>query len=168
MTFPVIFVMISSHYPSTYGHQLNWLVLAVLMVGSAAIRHFMNIRFSYASWLRGAVAAGLLAIAVVFGLLVQARGASGSASTPVAFAEARGIIERRCVFCHAAKPQDERFPAPPLGLMLTTPEQMISRVEKMRLQLSTNVMPLANKTNMTPEERAILIRWIDEGAHIDR
>jgi len=168
MTFPVLFVMISSHYPSTYGHQLNWLILALLMVGSAAVRHFMNIRFTYANWLRGAVAAGLLAIAVVFGLLVQARGAIGSSGTPVAFAEARGIIERRCVFCHSAKPLDQRFPAPPAGLMLTTPEQIVSRLDKMRLQVSTNVMPLANKTNMTTEERALLIRWIDEGAHTDR
>ena len=56
MTFPVLFIMISNHFPSTYGQTLNWLILAVLMVGSAAVRHFMNIRFSYGGWLRAAAA----------------------------------------------------------------------------------------------------------------
>jgi uncharacterized membrane protein len=168
MTFPVLFVMISSHYPSTYGHQLNWLILAVLMVGSASVRHFMNIRFSYASWLRGAVAAGLLAIAVVFGLLAQARGVFGAAGEPVPYATAQAIVERRCIACHSAHPTDPRFPAPPAGIIFGSPEQIASRAEKIRLQVSNKVMPLGNATNMTDEERATLVRWIDQGAHTDR
>jgi uncharacterized membrane protein len=46
MTFPVLFIMVSNHFPSTYGSALNWLILAILMVGSAAVRHFLNIRFT--------------------------------------------------------------------------------------------------------------------------
>src|SRR5262249_44637800 len=46
MTFPVLFIMVSNHFPSTYGDTLNWLILAVLMVGGAAMRHFLNIRFT--------------------------------------------------------------------------------------------------------------------------
>lgn len=48
MTFPLLFVMISNHYASTYGNRFNWAVLFVLMVSSALVRHFMNIRFTYA------------------------------------------------------------------------------------------------------------------------
>lgn len=163
MTFPVIFVMISSHYPSTYGHSLNWLILAALMVGSAAVRHFMNIRFSYGGWLRAAVAAGLLAVAVVFALIASANGALALGG-PVAFAEANAIMQRRCVACHSATPTDPRFPAPPAGIMFDTPEQIAARVERIRVQVSAKAMPLGNATKMTAEERATLIRWIDQGA----
>src|SRR6185295_1901763 len=72
MTFPVIFIMISNHFPSTYGSSLNWLILAVLMVGSAALRHFLNIRFTYGGWLRLAAGTTLLTIAVVFVLITRA------------------------------------------------------------------------------------------------
>ena len=52
MTFPLLFIMVSNHFPSTYGNQLNWLILGILMLAGAAIRHFMNIRFWYGGWLR--------------------------------------------------------------------------------------------------------------------
>src|SRR4029450_10631668 len=71
MTFPVLFIMISNHFPSTYGHTLNWLILAILMVGSAAVRHFLNIRFTYGGWLRLAAATTLLTIAIAFVLITR-------------------------------------------------------------------------------------------------
>lgn len=57
MTFPVIFIMVSNHFPSTYGHSLNWLVLAVLMLASAGVRHHMNVGSRKTLWL--VVAAGI-------------------------------------------------------------------------------------------------------------
>src|SRR6185436_18269012 len=104
MTFPVLFIMISNHFPSTYGNMLNWLILAILMVGSAAVRHFMNIRFTYANWLRLAAATTLVTIALVFFLIERARGPASVAAggAPVAFADARAIIQQRCVACHSA------------------------------------------------------------------
>src|SRR5262245_57312290 len=74
MTFPVLFIMISNHFPSTYGNALNWLILAILLVGSAAVRHFMNIRFTYGGGLRLATATTLLTIALVFVLIARAPG----------------------------------------------------------------------------------------------
>jgi uncharacterized membrane protein len=163
MTFPVLFIMISNHYPSTYGHTLNWLILIVLMVGSALVRHFMNIRFSYGAWLRGAVAAGLLAVAVVFALLLRTNMVT-QAATAVSFTEANTIIQSRCISCHSLTPSDPRFPAPPGGVMFNTPEQIQARIDKIRLQVLNRTMPLANKTNMTEAERLKLIQWIDQGA----
>jgi uncharacterized membrane protein len=165
MTFPVLFIMISNHYPSTYGHNLNWLILIVLMVGSALVRHFMNIRFTYGSWLRGAVAAGMLAVAIVFALLLRANAATQAASA-VPFNEANAIIQLRCVACHSATPTDTQFPAPPGGVMFNTPEQIQARAAKIRLQVLNKTMPLANRTNMTEAERLKLIQWIDQGARV--
>jgi uncharacterized membrane protein len=170
MTFPVIFIMISNHFPSTYGSSLNWLILAVLMVGSATFRHFLNIRFSYGGWLRLAAATTLLTIALVALLITRASAglsASASASGPVAFADARGVIARRCVACHSATPSDTTFTVAPAGVMFDTPEQiqrMAARIKERAVV--TKTMPFNNKTGITEAERALLGAWVDQGASV--
>ncbi|MFL5803925.1 MAG: urate hydroxylase PuuD [Roseiflexaceae bacterium] len=169
MTFPVIFIMISNHFASTYGNQLNWLILAILMVGSAAVRHFMNIRFTYGNWLRLAAATTLVTIALVFFLIERARGPASVAAggAPVAFADARAIIQQRCVACHSAHPTDDQFTAAPAGMIFDTPQQiqaMAARIKERAVVLRT--MPFGNKTGMTDAERALLGAWIDQGANI--
>lgn len=64
MTFPVLFIMLSNHFPSTYGHRLNWLVLVGLIAVGAAVRHVMNAR-SAARGLMLVPALGVLAALVV-------------------------------------------------------------------------------------------------------
>jgi uncharacterized membrane protein len=166
MTFPVIFTMISAHFPSTYGHQLNWLILAILMVGSASVRHFMNIRFHYRGWLRWAAASALLAMALVFVLIARAQGApTASAGAPVQFAAAQTVVQLRCVSCHAARPTDPQFTAAPKGVLLETPEQMVAHAQQIKaMAVTSRIMPLANRTGMTDAERALLGAWVDQGA----
>ena len=169
MTFPVIFIMISNHFPSTYGSSLNWLILAVLMVGSAAFRHFLNIRFSYGGWLRLAAATTLLTIAAVFVLITRANvlpNASASGA-PVTFADAQAVIQRRCIECHSATPTDTTFTVAPAGVMFDTPEQiqrMAARIKERAVV--TKTMPFNNKTGITDAERALLGSWIDQGASV--
>jgi uncharacterized membrane protein len=169
MTFPVIFIMISGHFPSTYGNQLNWLILAILMVGSATVRHLMNIRFSYGNWLRLAAATTLITIALVFYLIARTRGPASVAAggAPVAFVNARAVIQQRCVACHSAQPTDELFTAAPAGVAFDTPEQiqaMAARIRERAVVLKT--MPFGNKTRMTEEERALLGAWVEQGASL--
>jgi uncharacterized membrane protein len=168
MTFPVLFTMISNHYPSTFGHSLNWLILAILMLGSALVRHFMNIRFQYRGWLRAAVAAGVLSVAAVGVLIAAGRGAASAAGAPVPFAEAQAVIQRRCAACHSAHPTDPQFPAPPAGITFDTPERIQQLAARIRERaVVSKTMPLANRTGMTEKERELLGRWIDQGANID-
>lgn len=165
MTFPVIFIMVSNHFPSTYGSQLNWLILAILMLGSAAVRHFMNIRFWYGGWLRAAAGAALLTLALVYILTARARGPASAAGGPVTFAAARDVISRRCVSCHSATPSDSQFTVAPVGVAFDTPEQIKSRAAQIKERaVILKTMPLGNKTGITEEERALLGRWIDQGA----
>ena len=42
ITFPVLFIMISNHFPSTFGHAYNWLVLAGIAGASVIVRHYLN------------------------------------------------------------------------------------------------------------------------------
>jgi uncharacterized membrane protein len=169
MTFPVLFIMVSNHFPSTYGSTLNWLILAILMVGSAAVRHFMNIRFTYGGWLRLAAGTTLLTVALVFFLIARSRGpASASASgPPVAFADAQAIINRRCVPCHSATPTDSQFTVAPAGVTFDTPEQIKGRAGRiLERAVISKTMPFGNRTGITDEERALLGRWIEQGANV--
>jgi uncharacterized membrane protein len=168
MTFPVLFIMISNHFPGTYGNTLNWLILAVLMVGSATVRHLLNIRFTYGGWLRLAAATTLLTIAVVALLIGRASGpSSAAASAPVAFADALAVIARRCLPCHSAHPTDNQFTVAPAGIMFDDPariKELAARIKERAVVSKT--MPFGNKTGMTDEERALLGAWIDQGANI--
>ena len=168
MTFPVLFIMISNHFPGTYGNALNWLILAVLMVGSATIRHLMNIRFTYGGWLRLAAGTALLTIALVIVLITRASGAtSASASAPVAFADARAVIQRRCLACHSAHPTDEQFTVAPAGVTFDSPERIQALAARIKERaVVSKTMPFGNKTGMTDDERALLGAWIDQGAKI--
>jgi uncharacterized membrane protein len=110
----------------------------------------------------------LLTIALVFVLIARARGpASAAGATPVAFADARAVIERRCVACHSATPTDSQFTVAPAGVMFDTPEQIKSRADRIRERaVISKTMPLGNKTGITDEERALLGAWIEQGANI--
>jgi uncharacterized membrane protein len=166
VTLPVLFMMISNHYPSTYGHRLNWLVLALFMVVGVGIRHLhiTHERHRPAAWVLAPVAA---ALAVLVYLTAPASIASG-VGAQVAFPVARRIVEARCVSCHSAAPTDDIFRAAPNGVTFDTPESIRIRAEaiKQRTAVLKN-MPLANKTGMTDAERDLLARWIDQGARLE-
>ncbi len=175
MTFPLLFIMLSNHFPGTYGHPLNWLILFVLMFAGAGIRHFMNIRFGFRTtlpWLGPIVA--IAAVATVLLFVLTARPAVSAPSNavvdqkpPVTFAQAHGIIQSRCVACHSAHPTEPMFPAPPSGVMFDTPEQIKLLAPRIKERAVVNrTMPFINKTGMADEERELLGRWVDEGASL--
>jgi uncharacterized membrane protein len=168
-TFPVIVLMLISHFPAVYGSRLNWLLLLVLIAAGAAVRHIMNIRFTFSSWrpvLAGTVVGSVLALISIlrFGSTANAVGAVDS-SAPVNFTEARRIIDRRCTACHSAAPSDVSFGVAPGGVTFDTPEQILAHVARIRERaVASRTMPPANKTKITDVERALLGRWIALGA----
>lgn len=175
MTFPLLFIMLSNHFPGTYGHPLNWLILFVLMFAGAGIRHFMNIRFGFKTtlpWLGPIVAIAAVATVLLFVLTARPASSAPSAVTadqkpPVTFAQAHGIIQSRCVACHSAHPTEPMFPAPPSGVMFDTPEQIKLLAPRIKERAVVNrTMPFINKTGMADQERELLGRWVDEGASV--
>ncbi|HMQ30465.1 MAG TPA: urate hydroxylase PuuD [Chloroflexaceae bacterium] len=168
MTFPVIFIMISNHYPSAFASGLNWLILAVLMVASALVRHGMNVRFTTRRWLPATFGAGLVGLVAAWALMARPWEARPAAAGPVSFAEVQAVMDRRCATCHAVAPTDPLFAAPPGGVVLTTPEQLRAYADRIRVQVvETRAMPLGNRTGMTDEERALVARWLDAGAPLE-
>ena len=168
-TFPVIVLMLISHFPGIYGSRLSWLLLLVLIAAGAAVRHVLNIRFTFPSWrpvLAGTMVASVLVLIAILRVgsaanVVAASGASG----PVSFTQARHVIDRRCAACHSAEPSDLSFGVAPGGVMFDTPEQIFAHVARIRERaVVTRTMPPGNKTNITDVERAMLGRWIAQGA----
>jgi len=170
LTLPVLITMLSSHFPSTYGHPLAWLVLTLLMVVGAAGKYVMNYRRRSNRWV---LAAGIAALAAVVTLTARVPGSATAAADlsgapPVSFAAARTIIETRCVTCHAVRPSHPSFPEPPGGVALDDPARIRSFAPRiMERAVVTKTMPLGNLTGMTDEERATLGAWIAQGARMD-
>ena len=168
-TFPVIVLMLISHFPGVYASRLNWLLLLVLIAAGAAIRHILNMRFTFPAWrpvLAGTMVGSVLALIGILrvGSTANAVGVPDS-SRPVGFTEVRRVIDRRCAACHSGAPSDVSFGAAPGGVMFDTPEQILARVARIRERaVVTRTMPPANKTNITDAERAMLGRWIAQGA----
>ena len=159
LTLPVVFTMISNHFPITYGHSYSWLTLVALLVIGAWVRHFFNLRHTgRAAWWIPVTAA--LAIA---GVAVAIRPHGSSGGTAVPFTRAQAIVQARCVPCHSAQPT--KADSAPLGLVFDTPEQIHAQASLIeQVAVRTKVMPLGNQTGMTQSERDVLGAWIQQGA----
>ena len=167
MTLPVIFIMISSHYPSTFGHDFGWAVLIVVFIAGALVRHWFNLRNAGQGRIWPIPAAVVIMLVLVYATLPGGTMTDEDAD-PVTFAEAYDIVAKRCVSCHAAKPADENFDKPPKNVVFDTAEQIRNQAPKIRaVAVLTRTMPVGNETKMTDEERRVLGRWIAEGAEIE-
>ena len=130
------------------------------------MRHAMIGRGASARWAL-VPATVALAGAVLFSSpkgMAAAATAAGAASPPP-FVAVRAVVVQRCLPCHSRFPSDTTFGAAPAGVAFDTPENIARFAERIRVRaVETQTMPLANKTGMTPDERALLARWIAAGA----
>ena len=161
-TLPVLFVMVSNHFPSTFGSKYQWIVLAAITLGSAGIKHWLNLRErgQLSIWIMPASVILLLAVAYV-----TAPQSSNAKCKEVSFAEVNTIITQRCISCHSSRPTDDVYTAPPSGVIYDTPNDIIKKKDAiLQRVVITKTMPQNNKTNMTLEERDIIRCWIEQGA----
>jgi uncharacterized membrane protein len=160
-TLPVLFTMISNHYPMTYSHPHGWLILAVVMAAGVLIRQFFVLRHRGQSkaWLPAAGVALLAGVAVA---IAPKRDVEAHAN--VAFSQVRAILDQRCITCHAALPRQEGFAQPPKGVVLETPEQVAANAAKIAETVGSRYMPIGNLTQMTDSERALVTAWVAQGA----
>ena len=176
LTFPVIVLMVSSHFPGLYGHPRSWLALLVLIATGATVRHLLNVRYTFTRWvpaLGATVAASRAALWLAGRPASPAPTSAASAGPPVAaheatFAAVRPIIDRRCAACHSQNPAIVDFGPAPGGAAFDTPAQMRALAPRIRVRaVDTRTMPPANRTHITERERAILGAWVARGATIE-
>ena len=164
MTLPVLFIMISHHYPMTYGAERPWLVLALLGLTGVAVRHVFNLRGRGQKYGAAIIPAVLLALATVTYVTFE-RGVPTAPGGAVGFAQVQPILATHCTGCHSPHPANPAFAAPPLGLVLDSYEHARAAATKIKaMAVDTETMPLGNPTHMTRAERQTLGAWIAAGS----
>ena len=169
LTLPVLFLMISNHYPLAFASRWNWVIIALVLVVGAVIRHFYNVRHTGRPspwWTWGVAAAGVAVI-----VMLSAGGPSHTerAAVPpeqeIAFADVEGIVLSRCSMCHASEPLWPGIGVAPKNVVLDSPEMIRLHAREIYLQAAaTDAMPPANVTELLPEERGVLATWYEAGA----
>ena len=164
-TLPVLFVMVSNHFPSTFGYQYPWITLMIISLGAAGIKHYLNLREKkeQSFW--------VFPLSVL--ILLSAAFISAPSKNPnackegVSFTEVNTIIQKRCTPCHSSSPTDDFYKSAPNGVMYDTPEQILLKKDLiMQRVVITKTMPQNNKTNITEQERNVIRCWIEQGASI--
>jgi len=171
LTLPVIFLMLSTHYPLSFATQYNWLIASLVFLMGVTIRHYFNslhARKGNPHWTWG-VTVILFLIAVwlstnpMFNLRAEAEAASGSAARFAqadGFDEVQDIVLGRCSMCHSAEPVWEGMYWPPKGVRLETEAQIARQALAIYLQAGlTDAMPPANLTWIEEAERARIVDW---------
>lgn len=159
-TLPVLFMMISGHYPMIYSGDYGWVVLIAVVGILVMIRHYFNLRGV------GQAKNSLIAIIAisVFALIYALAPSQVKVQSQevVSIAEAQVIIEKHCVSCHAAEPSNKAFAIAPKGIMLDTKEKINTHKDQIyRQAVLSKAMPIVNSTNMTDQEREQLGVWIE-------
>ncbi len=158
--FPVLFIMLSNHYGAIYNHPQNWLLLIILAVSGALVRHAMVTQVRVQRWTLFPAAIGLAGLVFMTAVGVKINSAP---RPPVAFEQVKPIFQNRCISCHSPLPTDDVFKVTPKGISLVNEEGIRAFLPEIYQQVSVaRVMPLANKTGMTDEERRLLTDWLKQ------
>jgi uncharacterized membrane protein len=167
LTLPVVFLMISNHYPLLYATRYNWLIVAIVLAIGPLIRHFFNSRHEGKGspwWTWGLAAAGMIAIAWLSaaGPRERTRGALPPAPQ---FAAVEEIILARCSMCHAAEPVWAGIAAAPQGVVLDRADHIRRHARLIDINaVRSDAMPPGNVTEMTDDERRLIAAWLVAGA----
>lgn len=152
--FPVLFIMLSNHYPQLYNHPQNALLLIMLSIAGALVRHAMVTK-------RPVERFTLFPAAILLGALIFKTSADNQlVQGTAAFAQVQPIFQARCITCHSRNPSDDIFKVAPKNLLLETEAEITAAADKIYEQvIVTRVMPLGNKTQITDDERLLLTKW---------
>ena len=176
LTLPVIFFMLSSHYPLAFATKWNWIIASLIFLEGAIIRHWFNTRHAKKGnphWTWG--------LAVVIFLVIAWLSSAGkpgdtqqevasSGATPFLAAQhfpaVRDVILGRCSMCHAAQPTYEGVLEAPKNVHLDSDAAIANHAEQIAIQAGfATAMPPGNVSEITPEERALIVTWYREATH---
>ena len=171
LTLPVIFLMLSNHYPLIFATEWNWVIASLVFLMGVTIRHWFNTRHARKGsphWTWVATVLLFLAIAwlstqpmrTVPEAEAKLQGAALIYASAPGFADVVGIVQGRCSMCHAAEPSWEGLYWPPTGVVLETEAQIAHEAKRIAMQAGdTHAMPPGNLSYMEPEERAQIVEW---------
>ncbi|MGB0310480.1 MAG: urate hydroxylase PuuD [Candidatus Puniceispirillaceae bacterium] len=179
LTLPVIFLMLSNHYPLAFATDYSWVIASLVFLMGVTIRHYFNSRHANTGNPRWTWLATAAIFAVIMGLSLaplwhdrtQETAGADSASLTLSpemqkkashplFEEVSEIVAGRCAMCHAAEPLWEGILTAPKNVYLESREDILAQAEAIVMQSAlSHAMPPANITYMETSERALIRRW---------
>jgi uncharacterized membrane protein len=172
LTLPVIFLMLSNHYPLAFASHYNWLIACLVFLMGVTIRHWFNTTHARKgkptwTWL----ATAIIFVAIMWLSTVPRPAAEGEAAMAPAvqrfaadphFGQVRDTVLGRCSMCHAAEPVWEGIARAPKDVKLETDAEIALHAREIYLQSGrSHAMPPGNLTEVTPEERALIVAWYE-------
>lgn len=170
LTLPVIFLMLSTHYPLAFASEMNWLIAALVFLMGVSIRHYFNTKHARKgrpnwTWILTAVLF-VLVMWLSTASMFHNRDAASLGPEAQRFAAAEGfddvqdIVMGRCSMCHGQEVYWDGLNHAPKGIFLDNPNDIARQARLIYLQAGlTNAMPPANLTYIEPEERAAIVAW---------
>lgn len=170
LTLPVLFLMLSNHYPLVFATQYNWLIASLVFLMGVTVRHWFNTKHARKGnphWTWFVTVVLFLLIAWLSTAPMRQRPEQAALTGPaLTYASAQGfddvvsIVQGRCSMCHAAEPVYEGIHWAPKNVVLETPAQIAAEAERIYMQAGlTHAMPPANLSYIEPTEREAIIRW---------
>ena len=163
LTLPVIFLMLSNHYPLFFATRYNWVIVAIVLAIGPVIRHFYNMRHAGKGspcWTWGVAAAGVIAVVLLSGAGPPERAVAVPAAT---FVQVKQIVLSRCSMCHGAEPVWASIVTAPKGILLDDSGHIQRNARLIgRNAAWSNAMPPGNVTEMTSGERALIAEWLSQ------
>jgi len=171
LTLPVIFLMLSNHYPLAWSSRYGVAIVGLVVIAGAVIRHFFNARHAdkgspWWTWTAAAACLGGAAYLSIVGMpgnanLAQAPAGPGTLASAAPTEDAVLAIQSRCSMCHALEPVWDGVATAPKGVRLDTPDEIARHAEVIRIQsVLTHAMPPNNVTEMTLDERRAVAAWL--------
>jgi uncharacterized membrane protein len=170
LTLPVVFLMLSNHYPLIFATEYNWVIASLVFLMGVTIRHWFNSRHAgtgnpHWTWLVTA----LLFVIIAWLATAPMRHPPEEAKldgVALTYASAQGfdsvvsIVQGRCSMCHAREPSFDGIHYAPKGVVLETPSDIAREAERIYMQAGiTHAMPPANLSFIEPQERAAIVAW---------
>lgn len=172
LTLPVLFLMLSNHYPLAFGTQFNWVIASLVFLIGVLIRHFFNTQHARKgnptwTWLAAAILFIIIMwLSTVPKVLTGEQKMSSAAevyATSTHFPAARDTVLGRCSMCHTQEPVYEGIYHAPKGVILDSDAAIAEHAREIYLQAGrSHAMPPGNVTQITDQERALLVTWFEE------
>ena len=173
LTLPVIFLMLSNHYPLAFGTEYNWVIASLVFLMGVTIRHYFNSMHARSSNPTWTWAITIIIFLVIMWLSTVPKVLDKSFSkmskhterflSSEDFKGVQDVISTRCSMCHAQEPVYSGVYTAPKKVLLETEGQIARYARDIYLQAGrSNAMPPANVSWMEEKERALIVKWYEE------
>ncbi|WP_272005490.1 urate hydroxylase PuuD [Roseovarius sp. ZX-A-9] len=179
LTLPVIFLMLSNHYPLAFATEYSWIIASLIFLTGVTIRHYFNTLHAtgkgpHWTWAVTVLLMVLIAWLSTASMLDNYDDAEARELTPYeqqfasapGFEDAYDIVLGNCSMCHAREPAWDGIRWPPKGVVLETESDVARHAKMIFLQAgASHAMPPPNAIRtMTDENRAAIITWFRQAS----